>query len=122
MHRALLLLLILTASPAALGAVDQVLLRRDGQEKRIAGELLVTAEDGGLLLMAPDGVLWAVLPEELIEHKQDQEAFSPLTQEQFAKHLLSELPAGFETLSTAHYLICFNTSREYAAWCGALFE
>ena len=25
-------------------------------------------------------------------------------------------------LTTHHYLICYNTSREYAGWCGALFE
>ena len=32
------------------------------------------------------------------------------------------MPAGFEVLQTHHYLICYNTSRDYAAWCGALFE
>jgi hypothetical protein len=36
--------------------------------------------------------------------------------------LLGELPSGFDIHTTNHYLICYNTSREYAAWCGALFE
>ena len=35
---------------------------------------------------------------------------------------MAELPHGFANLSTAHYVICYNTSREYAQWCGSLFE
>ncbi len=29
---------------------------------------------------------------------------------------------GFEIHNTVHYLICYNTSKAYAQWCGALFE
>jgi hypothetical protein len=38
------------------------------------------------------------------------------------KRILAELPAGFDLLVTRHYVICFDTSRAYAQWCGALFE
>ena len=83
---------------------------------------MVTAEDGGLLLMTRDGTLWTIEPEELVSRTQDDEPFRPLSREELARQLLAELPAGFETYTTHHYLICYNTSREYAAWCGALFE
>ena len=32
------------------------------------------------------------------------------------------MPAGFQLLTTRHYCICFDTSREYASWVGAVFE
>jgi hypothetical protein len=87
----------------------------------VSGKLLVTAQDGGLLVLAPDGVLWAVQPEELVAHRQDKEPFQPLDSARLAKQLQAELP-GFQTYTTAHYLICYNTSRQYAVWCGGLFE
>jgi hypothetical protein len=36
--------------------------------------------------------------------------------------VLAELPAGFSLLTTRHYVVCFDTSRDYAQWCAALFE
>lgn len=103
-------------------ALDRVVLRRDGKEIRIDGRLLVTAKDGGLLVLAQDGVLWAVPPEQQVEHTRDDLPFEPLSREETSKRLLAELPGGFDLHETAHYLICFNTSRAYAQWCGALFE
>ncbi|NQU25346.1 MAG: hypothetical protein HQ567_29020, partial [Candidatus Nealsonbacteria bacterium] len=107
-------------SPAA--AMDHVELKRDGQTIRIEGRLQVTAKDGGLLVLATDGVLWAVPPEELVEHTSDDKPFEPFGPEQMARHVLSELPSGFAVHQTAHYLICYDTSKAYAQWCGALFE
>jgi len=103
-------------------ALDQVTITKGGQQQRLEGKVLVTAADGGLLLQTADGVLWGIEPAELVERKQDEKPFVPLSRELLGKKLLAELPAGFETHATAHYLICYNTSREYAAWCGALFE
>jgi hypothetical protein len=45
-----------------------------------------------------------------------------LSNDELKKRVLAELPAGFETYGTVHYLIFHNTSRAYAQWCGALFE
>jgi hypothetical protein len=39
-----------------------------------------------------------------------------------AAALLAELPEGFRIHKTANYIICYNTSREYAQWCGGLLE
>lgn len=103
-------------------AVDHVVLQREGKEVRVSGKLLVTAGDGGLLLLADDGVLWTVEPAELVQHTSDDQPFRPLTAEQLGQKLLAELPAGFEVYTTANYVICYNTSRAYAQWCGSLFE
>jgi hypothetical protein len=106
---------------APAGAVEQVSIQRDGAEQHVAGQVLVESQDGGLLLLSPDGVLWAVQPEEIVRRKSDPQPFRLLDRDALAKQLLEEMP-GFETYSTAHYLICYNTSKAYAQWCGALYE
>ncbi len=103
-------------------AAERVTLKRDGKEINLTGRLEIKAADGGLLLMAQDGVLWNIVPEEQVSHTTDNEAFAPFDRERIGKELLAELPPGFEVHSTAHYLICHNTSKAYAQWCGALFE
>lgn len=116
------LLLALAFWSGELLALDLVTLRKDGRESHLKGKCLVTAEDGGLLVLTPDGVLWTVPPEELVEHKKDDVPFAPLGREEMSRRLLSELGGGFEVHETSHYLICHNTSKAYAQWCGSLFE
>jgi hypothetical protein len=103
-------------------AVDHITFRRDGKEREIVGRLLVEAEDGGLLLLERDGTIWAVTPDEQIEHKSDETPFKPFTREELTKKILAELPAGFDAFGTKHYLIFYDTSKTYASWCGSLFE
>ncbi len=103
-------------------ATDHVSLQRDGKEIRVAGRVIVTAQDGGVLLLGRDGILWSVTPEELLEHTTDDTPFAPFAPKQLAQRLLAELPEGFDVHHTAHYVICYNTSRSYAQWCGSLFE
>jgi hypothetical protein len=116
------LLTALVWIPGSLCALEHVTLRRGDQQQTVSGKVEVTAADGGLLLMTVDGTLWTIEPEELISRKDDEQPFHPLSRDGLAKQMLSELPAGFEVYTTHHYLICYNTSREYATWCGALFE
>ncbi|MBN2476747.1 MAG: DUF1570 domain-containing protein [Pirellulales bacterium] len=118
----LILIALCSAVAGPASALDHVTLRRDGREIQVDGRLLVTAQDGGLLMLAADGVLWAVPPEEQIHHTADDTPFEPLSPEAMAERLLDELPDGFDVHHTAHYVIGHDTSRVYAQWCGALFE
>jgi hypothetical protein len=113
---------ICLAMSAPARAMDQVTLRRDGKTLEVTGKVLVTAQDGGRLLLARDGVLWLIPPEEQVEHSSDAAPFKPFTREEMTRRILAELPAGFQEFSTTHYLIFYNTSPEYAKWCGSLFE
>jgi hypothetical protein len=116
---------MLVASLAPVGpawALDHVSLRYKNKQVQVAGRVLVAAQDGGLLLLARDGVLWTVQPDELLEHTTDDVPFKPLSADEMPERLLSELPRGFDVHRTAHYLIFHNTSRDYASWCGSLFE
>ncbi len=103
-------------------AVEQIALRRDGSEQHIAGRVLVKAADGGLLVQTTDGELWAVQPDELVSRTSDDDPFAPLSREALQRQLARQLPQGFEFHQTQHYLICYTTSKEYAVWCGSLFE
>lgn len=106
---------------AVASAADNIVFKHDDKTTRLTGKAVVTAADGGLMVMTPDGVLWTVPPDELVEHSHDEQPFAPLTAEALGKKLTAELP-GFEIHNTVHYLICYNTSKAYAQWCGALFE
>ena len=119
---AIALLVCCAGWPGSALGLDHVTLRGDGQTIRVEGRTLVTAEDGGMLVQTRDGILWAMQPEELVEHTTDEVPFEPFTADELAEKLLGELPQGFEVFPTAHYVICYNTSRAYAAWCGSLFE
>jgi hypothetical protein len=103
-------------------AADYLTIKQGDKQQQLTGKVVVTAKDGGLMLMTGDGMLWTVTPEQLVERSTDDQPFAPLSNEALGKKILAELPTGFETHATAHYLICFNTSRAYAQWCGALFE
>ncbi len=119
---ALVLGLVASLGAATASALDRVTLRRDGKRIQVEGRVLVTAQDGGRLLLTRDGVLWAVAPEELVSSTRDAARFEPLTAEQLGAKLLRELPEAFDLHRTAHYLTLHNTSRNYAQWCGSLFE
>jgi len=110
------------AMSTAVWGMDRLVLNQHGQQREIEGETLVEAQDGGRLVLGRDGVLWTVQPKEIVKIASDQTPFGPLDADAMGRQLLAELPQGFRTLRTAHYLICFNTTREYAQWCGSLFE
>jgi hypothetical protein len=118
----LLLATILFAMADPVLGADRVTLRRGERTFAVDGRVLVEAQDGGLVLMGRDGVLWAVTADELIKHTTDASPFVPLPVETMSAQLLARLPAGFEVHRTAHYLICHDTSPAYARWCGSLFE
>ncbi len=107
-------------TPAA--ALDYVTVQKSGGEVEVAGKIQVEAADGGVLLLARDGVLWPVPKEELVSRRSDDTPFTPLSRDELSKKLLQELPEGFKIHATKHYLICYNTSPAYATWVGGLFE
>jgi hypothetical protein len=117
---ALVLPALLAAGTA--GALDHITLRRDAGPVKLEGRVVVEAADGGVLFETRDSALWIVQPEEQVERSDDDAPYLPLARSELAAAMLRELPPGFETHETKHYLICFNTSRAYAQWCGSLFE
>jgi len=102
-------------------AVERVEVRMDGGSRRLEGVVLVEAADGGLLLERSDERLELVQPASIVSRERLAESGHESPRD-LGRRVLGELPPGFDLLVTRHYCICFDTSRAYAQWCGALFE
>lgn len=91
-------------------------------ERTVDGEIVVEAQDGGILLRGRDGRLWNILPARVEQRETMTEAYRPLTSDEAAATLKEELGAEFEIVRTKHYVIASRAGTRYAQWCGALFE
>jgi hypothetical protein len=111
---------MIAASSAA--ALDIVRFKDGDVERRVAGTILVEAQDGGMMLKGRDTRIWIVQPPDLIEKQSTSEPYSVLPKGELTKELLSEFGTGFDIHETEHYLIVYNTSKPYARWCGQLLE
>lgn len=96
---------------------DDAKARRD-----VFGKILAEAQDGGLLVIGDDGRLWSVDKPQLESREKTGQEFKPLAADALGKQLQSELGAGFEVVTTKHYVICSSAGKQYAQWCGSLFE
>jgi hypothetical protein len=113
-------LLVLCGATAAF-PLDFVTIDKGGTKKELEGRIEVEAQDGGVLLLTRDGVLWPLPKEEITGRRKDDTPFKPFTKDELAKKLATELP-GFKIHQTKHYVFCYNTSPGYAAWVGGLYE
>lgn len=102
--------------------LTRVTFRIQDETRTVEGKVLVEAVDGGILLLARDGRLWPIAAKQLSQREATDRSFRPLTSEETADRLLSRFGKGFGVVQTKHYVICTNTNREYAEWCGSLFE
>jgi hypothetical protein len=94
---------------------------RDGET--VTGRIVVEAQDGGVLLEHDDGRYEILQPERLAGRPPEPAAApEPDTPRALGRRLLAQLPPGFDLHVTKHYVVCFDTSRDYAKWCTAVFE
>jgi Protein of unknown function (DUF1570) len=93
-----------------------------GQKQTVRGRMIVEAADGGVLFQGVDGVIWSIEHNELQGREKLGTPFKPLTTAELSEQMLAELPAGFRSLTTPHYVVCYNTSRAYAQWTSSLLE
>ena len=103
-------------------AIETVDVDQDGASFSVQGEIVVEASDGGMILRDRQGKLWPLQPEQIKKRRTDDIPFALMEQAELGKEILKELPSGFSIHKTKHYLICYNTSKAYAQWCGGLFE
>ncbi len=103
-------------------ATEPVHVELRGPDGRVTtGTIVVEAVDGGLLLEHADG-RYEVFEPGSVATRAPAGAPSPALAGDFGEQVLATLPPGFEIHRTKHYLVCFNTTRDYAKWCAALFE
>jgi hypothetical protein len=63
-----------------------------------------------------------IQPDEIAERRADDKKFAVLTPEEISRVLLDQMPQGFQIHRTSHYVVCYNTTKAYAEWCGSLYE
>jgi hypothetical protein len=118
----------LSLAAAAPAAADEppprarVEVRSASGPRTLEGTLVVEAQDGGLLLELADQRYELLQPDQIVARRPSDAARPAETPREFGRRILGELPAGFDVHVTRHYVVCFDTSREYAVWCAALFE
>jgi len=88
----------------------------------IEGKLVVEAADGGVLLLARDGRLHSIGHAKSPRVERLDRPFARFNSSELARALCEELGPDFEAVQTRHYVIVTRAGREYAQWCGDLFE
>lgn len=101
-------------------------VRRDSggrlETHTVEGVIRAEAADGGLLLEQADGRLDLYQPAAIAAREPIPPPVGVETPRDLGRRILGELPAGFDLLVTKHYVVCFDTSRQYAQWAASLFE
>lgn len=88
----------------------------------VEGRIVVEAQDGGLIAEERNGRLRQLQPADIATREQLAIDFSLMTADELARDLLAQAPPGFEIHRTEHYVLCTNSSDEYADFCGKLLE
>lgn len=108
---------------AAASKPVRVSFRSDaGRLESVEGRVLVTDQQGGLLVEDATGTYWTITSDQLAERVELDEPFQPLDAEELGASLQVAAGEGAVVVTTSHYVIASRASRAYAKWCGALFE
>ena len=101
---------------------DEIVIKRGDVTYKLEANILVEAQDGGVLAQSADGRLWLVEKQELVSRRKSEQAVTPNTVKQMSDELLKELPPGFRIYKTNNFLFAYQTERPYAKWIGGLYE
>ena len=101
---------------------DEVVVLREGTEKRLEGEILEEAQDGSLLFRTLDARLWILQADEIQSKIDTDDEVVPMSHKQLGQQLLTELPDGFKIHINGDFVIAYNTERAYAQWIGGLYQ
>lgn len=111
-----------SAAPEADRSWERIEVRSADGPHTIEAAVVLEAEDGGLLVERRDERYELLQPSAIATRTAAPGEPAAETPRALGQRLLAELPAGFDMLVTRHYVVCFDTSREYARWCAAVFE
>ena len=114
--------LLYFGAAARADALVRVTFNEEGQTQELEGRVVVEAEDGGIVVCGRDGRLWPITPDRLKSREATEDEFTPFSREEMNARLLERFGPQFGIVETRHYILCTNTSKEYAKWCGKLFE
>ena len=88
----------------------------------LAGRVVLTGTDGGVLLETPDGTLHALAAARVAGREETGDPFVPLPADELAAALAAELGGGATATVTPHYAIASTASPEFTAFVAELLE
>lgn len=92
------------------------------KQRTVEGKIIVTAQDGGIVVLARDGMLWNITPKQLKSKKKSADKFKPLTKDELTDRLETEFGTKFRVKKTRRYVICSNAGSHYSNWVAVLLE
>jgi hypothetical protein len=119
----MVVLVMAWTTPRRGGAAERITYQTpSGEVTEIVGEVLVTAQDGGQLVVTDEGQMLIIQPEAKRTQTSEAGPLVPIDAAEAARRLCEELPPGFMVHRTKHYVIVHNTQEGYARSVGVLFE
>lgn len=103
-------------------ALDTLRVRVAEGEKTYVGRILFDGPEEKVVLQTRDGQLFLFDEEEILHRETDERSFKPLTNEEISRELREEFGETFSVHVSDHYVIVYNTSQQYAQWCGQLLD
>jgi len=110
-----------TSTAPAVQTVNVEFKHKGGQTTSI-GEVIIEAEDGGILLLTPEGQLWTLQPEDILARSPADKPMQALTSEEIYAKIKLQATDGFKVHKTSHFVIIYNTNDIYAQWVGEMYE
>jgi len=87
----------------------------------LVGEVLTTAQDGGILLRTPANRLWTLTPEQIKSRKPHADTFKLFTADELKQELQREFPAPFRVIERGDFLFCSDLHGKFLDRCSDLF-
>ncbi|TWT88693.1 hypothetical protein Mal64_21800 [Pseudobythopirellula maris] len=120
--RITLALLAAAAIAPPVRAMEHVVFNDEGVQRSVTGRVLLGGLRGDMLLEGRAGGLWLIDSKDVVSGESDAEPFEPLSTEELGERLLADLPDRYRLHTTEHYVVAYDTSREYAEWTSSLLE
>ena len=117
-------LFVLVWLPKFVFPADTVVISRAATQVTLQGEIVVEAQDGGMMFRANDGRIWMIQPDEVQSKRSDDRPFSGIDANAFGKQLIATLPASagkFRVLKSKDIVIAYNTSPAFANWVKGVY-
>lgn len=105
-------------------AMDEIDIERSGVSTKLTGEILLEAQDGGLMVRTTDGNIWMLQPDEVKAKKSIARPFKGMKPDTAAKQIISQLPKSttpYRFMKAKNYAVVYNTTPAFANWVKSLY-
>lgn len=102
--------------------VESITYQADGETRTMDGVVLISSQDGGLLVQDRFGELFAIQGEWSPQRAATEAQFTLAPADELAQQLQLILTSDAVVVTTEHYVIVTRGSAEFAEWAGAVLD